>query len=249
MKNRFLQVFGIFKVRETGNREYWFSQIVVLASTVIGVYLAAQAGYKAAIEFEITRGERDGYYLRRTLLTEIKSNIKAVDEWSAGFEHRLRENIDPAYFEPTENWVHFFNDKMGWAYLGELTDSDLERKLLDARRAGLTRRYYTNEEKAERLNSKFVPDEFKLRTFIWDNMKSQITTLQLPPDLIAEIQNYYTNMAAYNDDIRSNTEKAGPAAVAIHADTDRLSNVAIAILERDIAKLRSRLESKDIELE
>ena len=53
---RIAQFFRIFKVRETGNAEFWISHLMIMASTVLGVYLAAQAGYKAALEFEVARG-------------------------------------------------------------------------------------------------------------------------------------------------------------------------------------------------
>ncbi len=245
----FSQVFGIFKVRETGNREYWFAQIVVLLSTVVGVYLAAQAGYKTAIEFEVTRGQRDGYYLRRTLLAELKSNIRAVDDWSGDFEKRLRKKIDPAYFEPADDWVFFFNDKMGWAYLGELTDPQFAYQMERKGHRKLARAYYPEEEQKVRLQNTFVPDELKLKTFIWDTMKEQLATLQLHPDIISSIQSYYVNMSTYMTDVRSNTEKAGPAAAAIHADTKSLRNSVIAFLEKDTARLHALLMSKGIELQ
>jgi hypothetical protein len=33
-----------FRVREKDNAEFWVSHLIVLASTVLGVYLAASAG-------------------------------------------------------------------------------------------------------------------------------------------------------------------------------------------------------------
>ncbi|MDZ4792357.1 MAG: hypothetical protein SGJ17_14325 [Hyphomicrobiales bacterium] len=36
--------FNPFKVREHGNLEFWISNFVIIISTVLGVYLAAQAG-------------------------------------------------------------------------------------------------------------------------------------------------------------------------------------------------------------
>jgi hypothetical protein len=37
------RVLRIFKVRESGNAEFWLSNLFIMASTIIGVYLAAQA--------------------------------------------------------------------------------------------------------------------------------------------------------------------------------------------------------------
>ena len=73
-------ILRIFKVRESGNAEFWVSNLVVMASTIIGVYLAAQAGFATALQFEVARSERDGYYMRRALIDEVKDNLAAVDE-------------------------------------------------------------------------------------------------------------------------------------------------------------------------
>jgi hypothetical protein len=77
-----LRVLQIFKVRDQGNAEFWVSNLMIVFSTILGVYLAAQAGYKTAIEFELARGDRDGYYMRRALLDEVKDNLETADKWS-----------------------------------------------------------------------------------------------------------------------------------------------------------------------
>ena len=209
-------MFGIFKVRETGNREYWFAQIVVLLSTVLGVYLAAQAGYKTAISFEVTRGERDGYYLRRTLLAELKKNVKIVDEWGANVETKLREKISRHYFEPGDSWHFFLNEKGGWE---ELDSEDIKL------------------------------EGVKLNTFIWDTMKQQFTTFQLPPETISSIETYYSGIDKHVADVLAKKRKTGPAAATIVAQTEYIRKNVITSLERDVAKLRSRLDSKNIELQ
>jgi hypothetical protein len=69
----------IFKVRENGNVEFWVSHGIILLSTVLGVYLAAQAGYKTAVEFEVSRSDREGYYMRRALRDEVNKNLEWAD--------------------------------------------------------------------------------------------------------------------------------------------------------------------------
>ncbi len=61
MSQRRFSIVRIFRVRESGNAEFWIANFVVMASTVIGVYLAAQAGFKTALQFEVARSERDGF--------------------------------------------------------------------------------------------------------------------------------------------------------------------------------------------
>jgi hypothetical protein len=108
-------VSRIFKVRESGNAEFWLSNLFIVASTIIGVYLAAQAGFKTALQFEIARSDRDGYYMRVALLDEVKDNLASVDEWNKTMEKRLRNRISADYFLPTDKWADYWSDKRGWA--------------------------------------------------------------------------------------------------------------------------------------
>ncbi len=121
MSRRF-HVRRIFKVRESGNAEFWLSNLFIMASTIIGVYLAAQAGFKTALEFEVARSERDGYYMRRALLDEVKDNLASVDEWSGAFEKALRNRISDQYFLPSDSWTAYWSDKNGWSNAGIIPD-------------------------------------------------------------------------------------------------------------------------------
>jgi hypothetical protein len=73
----------IFKVREQGNLEFWVSNAVIVLSTILGVYLAAQAGYTTALNFERVRNEREGYFMRKALLDELSDNLDQADKTSA----------------------------------------------------------------------------------------------------------------------------------------------------------------------
>jgi hypothetical protein len=117
MSRRF-NPFRIFKVRESGNAEFWISNLFIMASTIIGVYLAAQAGFTTALQFEVARSERDGYYMRRALLDEVKDNIASVGEWSSAFEKVLRNRISDQYFLPSDSWTTYWSDKGGWSNAG-----------------------------------------------------------------------------------------------------------------------------------
>ena len=80
----------------------------------IGVYLAAQAGFTTALQFEIARSDRDGYYMRRALLDEVKDNLASVDDWSGSLEKAMRNRISADYFLPTDTWVEYWSEKNGW---------------------------------------------------------------------------------------------------------------------------------------
>jgi hypothetical protein len=203
-------ILRIFKVRESGNAEFWISNLVIMASTIIGVYLAAQAGFTTALQFEIARSERDGYYMRRALLDEVQDNLASVDDWSKTFEKALRNRISESYFLPADTWTGYWSDKNGWS------------------------------------NAGIIPDELKMKTFVWETMKQQSITFQLPPELISAVRRYYDSMDGSMKDVRSHEWHAGPAAKAILEDTKRMRDDIVPAFEKDIAELRASLQAKSV---
>lgn len=75
----------LFRVREKDNLEFWVSHALVLLSTVLGVYLAASAGYDAALAFEGLRTEKQGYFMRRALADELSDNLSNAEKWTGYF--------------------------------------------------------------------------------------------------------------------------------------------------------------------
>jgi len=224
---RILQFSRIFKVRETGNAEFWISNLVIMASTVLGVYLAAQAGYTTALEFEVARGERDGYYMRRALLDELKDNLDAVKVWGVQFQehldkdpaisaHRqeLQKNADPAMVADGQAWVAWW--KAGTAF----------------------QHTYQNDN----------PSPLKLPTFTWDTLKQQSITFQLPSEMISAVRQYYSAIDSDMADVsnRSQLSRTQEAAVAIWQNTRRLRLEVLPTLEKDLAEVRAGLISKGI---
>lgn len=205
-----MRIFKIFKVRESGNVEFWVSNLVIMASTIIGVYLAAQAGYKTAIDFEVARSERDGYYMRRALVDEVKDNLAVVEEWSQGMEKTLRARISDSYFLPADSWVTYWAEKGGWS------------------------------------NSKITPEALRLKTFIWETMKEQSITFQLPPELLSGVRRFNDNMETNLAEIRTQNWKAGRAAKAIEEDMRKAREELIPAFEKDLAELRESLKRKEV---
>jgi hypothetical protein len=77
--------FSLFRVRERDNLEFWVSHAIVLASTVLGVYLAASAGYDSALAFEKVQADKAGFYMRRALNDELSDNLKEAEKWTGYF--------------------------------------------------------------------------------------------------------------------------------------------------------------------
>lgn len=67
---------------------FWISQLFVVLATIVGVYLAANAGLKQAIIFDSITSQERNYYLRVSLHDELQDNVNHlrtyVDETLSG---------------------------------------------------------------------------------------------------------------------------------------------------------------------
>lgn len=67
---------------------FWISQLFVVLATIVGVYLAANAGLKQAIIFDSITSQENNYYLRVSLHDELQDNVNHlrtyVDETLSG---------------------------------------------------------------------------------------------------------------------------------------------------------------------
>lgn len=71
---------------ELRHGSFWFSQLLMIVATVLGVFLASSEGMKVAIQFnELTRLERN-YYLRESLANELEANTELVTEYADTLE-------------------------------------------------------------------------------------------------------------------------------------------------------------------
>jgi len=61
---------------------FWISQLLMIIATIVGVYLAAQAGLEQAIAFDDITSKQSNYYLRRSLYQEVSSNIELLKDYN-----------------------------------------------------------------------------------------------------------------------------------------------------------------------
>ena len=207
---RIQNIFKIFKVRETGNVEFWVSNAVILFSTVLGVYLAAQAGYGTAVQFEVTRAERENYFMRRALLDEVKKNLDAVDRWGNDFEKMLRDTISKDYFKPDEIWTTYYFDHNGYEHS--------------------------------------APDSLKMKIFVWETMKQQSVTLQLPPALISAVRDYYDSMEESMKDVSKRNWNGAKAVRTVIEESKKMRETFLPVFEKDAEELQARLAAKGVPL-
>ncbi|OCG03994.1 hypothetical protein [Gilliamella sp. wkB112] len=69
------------KNEEIKKASFWVNHIFILLATVIGVYLAANQGYKQAVQFENMKSYKDNYYLQKSLQYELIDNINILKNY------------------------------------------------------------------------------------------------------------------------------------------------------------------------
>lgn len=69
------------KDSEIKKASYWLSQVFVIIATIVGVFLAANQGYKLAVEFENNIAVKESYYLQKSLQYELEDNAEIVSAY------------------------------------------------------------------------------------------------------------------------------------------------------------------------
>lgn len=66
------------KDSEIKKASYWLSQVFVIIATIVGVFLAANQGYKLAVQFENNIAVKESFYLQKSLQYELEDNVEVV---------------------------------------------------------------------------------------------------------------------------------------------------------------------------
>lgn len=59
---------------ELRSLSYWVGHLMVIVATVLGVYLAATAGFNQALKLDLLQSDRGTYYVAESLYQELKFN-------------------------------------------------------------------------------------------------------------------------------------------------------------------------------
>lgn len=70
---------------ELKNSGFWIGHLFLMASTILGVYLAAQSGLTQALLFDKYAHKEDNYYLRTSLYDELSDNMDQAEAFAEGF--------------------------------------------------------------------------------------------------------------------------------------------------------------------
>ncbi|WP_085899780.1 hypothetical protein [Kiloniella majae] len=81
----FVKPFRFLSIGGKPNLEFWFTQAVILLSTMLGVYLASFAGFEIAVNFDRYQRLSDARNLEISLRAEVSDNISMVEEWASSY--------------------------------------------------------------------------------------------------------------------------------------------------------------------
>jgi hypothetical protein len=203
---------------------------VQVVSTVLGVYLAARAAYRNTVEFEVIRSERDGYFMRAALLDELKENVAAVDAWSWDFQARLDQN--PAI----------------QAHADELKQG-ADPTILRSGQAWVAWWKAGSAFRLTDINNN--PPILTLSTLIWDAMKQQSVTFQLPADFLSDVRRYYITIGSSMLEVstRAHLDRQQRAAVTIWEATRHMREEVVPAFAKQLAQRRAELLRKGVTLD
>jgi hypothetical protein len=206
--------------------ELAISSGVQVVSTVLGVYLAARYAYRNTV----IRSERDGYFMRAAMFDELKENIAAVDAWSADFQAHL--DLNPAIR----------------AHAVELNES-ADPEIVKSGHAWVA--WWKAGSHFKLTDRDDNPPMLTLSTFIWDAMKQQSTTFQLPPNFLSEVRRYYRTIASSMAQVstRTNVTRQQDAAVTIWRETRYMRDTVVPAFDKRLKILRTELLRKGITLD
>jgi hypothetical protein len=88
---------------------FWIGQVMVIASTILGVYLAAYAGFERALEFDVLVNKRSAYHLITAMEAELKDNIEVNNKL---IKTVSKGQYDRTYFVRRAPMGHFVWDAM-----------------------------------------------------------------------------------------------------------------------------------------
>ncbi len=168
------------------NAVFWISQIAIIVSTVLGVYLAASEGLKSAVEFHAATNLEKKYFTLNSLRREVDSNSILIIEFS---EKNLVKDKDGkftahrSYHPPPLNW------------------------------------------------------------FVWTTMSKMSLSLELPVDILRDVDKYFNELTQLTKKYRTS---GGRAKLII---AEKLYKLSIAAQEEMIVRIDLQIAAYKVRLE
>lgn len=87
------------------NWEFWVGNVVVVLSTILGVYLASHAALETGLKFESIRADVSGYNLRKSIKEEIMHNFRVVDKLQKMIDNGAAYHVSSPDFPKMRTFV------------------------------------------------------------------------------------------------------------------------------------------------
>ena len=145
---------------------FWLAQLFTILATIVGVYLAAQAGLRQAIEFDDLQTRQNNYYLRSALYDEVKDNEARLRQYN---ENTLSKNLPTTTLKLNNPKI----EKYIWETM-KFSESTLSTPSFYLTE---TRRFYSNIEdiitkvESANLGAKFASKQLTTQL---DHLKNQV---------------------------------------------------------------------------
>ena len=88
-----------------------------------------------------------------------------------------------------------------------------------------------------------------MQGYVWETMKQQSLTFQLPSELLTGVRRYYDKSAAYTKALAAGQGTAIEAANCWMKDTQEVREKVVPAMERDIAQLHGKLTDRGVQVD
>jgi len=90
------------------------------------------------------------------------------------------------------------------------------------------------------------PAVFKLQSYVWETMKQQSITFQIPLEILTGVRRYYERSDVFARSLAVGQGTAIEAARLWQKETQNMRDKVVPAMEKDIAALRNRLMAQGL---
>ncbi len=143
--------------RPSEHAQFWLAQVFLVLATVLGVFLAAQAGFRTALQYEQLAAQRTVYHLLSALEAEVGDNAERMADAAATLQRQGDLRQIPEIYGPRRFvWHTMIQTPDTFRVPADIVTGvrryydEVEKLLLDLERQTISRKYFS--ERVAELN-------------------------------------------------------------------------------------------------
>jgi len=163
---------------------FWLGQILMIVSTVLGVYLAAVVGFEKAVQFDALTSKRDVYYMLQALQDEMQDNMATMDILVSKVD-KLHVPTLVEYYKPqTYIWETMKRSPNTFSIPSSIITgvrryhADVAVQTRDLLKANITRGQF--KQRISDLNKKLRKHVLNRITLEMDNIRTELSVVNMP---------------------------------------------------------------------